>query len=839
MPNSHAPILLNPAADDETSLAVGPLARDETQRFHPGAKEEIQKIAIGHVLCVDIVGYSKLLIHEQTQVLDELRELVRGTEQFRTADSAGKLLRLPTGDGMVLVFTDSVEAPALCALEIAAALQQHPTLRLRMGIHSGPVNQVTDVNNHANLAGAGINIAQRVMDCGDAGHILLSRHVAEDLEHFARWQPHLHVLGECEVKHGAVLSLVNLYTGEFGNPARPRKPLRRRTAGGASRRRNSVHAALLLAVVVSILAFSWLSERRLTSPTSIAPGGSHAPSTHEPAAPTKSIAVLPFENLSANPDAAYFADGMQDEILSDLAKVADLKVVSRTSVAQYKTVRARNLREIGQQLGVAHVLEGSVQQVGGHVRVNAQLIDARTDAHIWAQVYDRDLADVFAIQSEISKAIADQLQVRISPKERAAFGRPATTDPIAERLYVEAWQHAERASNPDAKDELLEATKLVEEAVARDPHFIRAYALLVTAHVDLYWQGFDHTPARLELARQAVEKASHVDPDAGEVHLARADYIYKATRDYDGARAELELARATLPNNPLVYIYSAAIDRRQGRWDEAVRNWEKGVELDPRNYRYLMETAFTHQGMRRFADASRYYQRALLIQPGDQFATTQLAQVPFLERGDLRAWQTELLRIVNADSKSVTEIANGLFACGLAGRDRALTATALQAIRAEGLRDTYNNSLWARDWFVGLDARTFGDTAEATAAFSAARSIEAKTVAEQPEYAAAWTRLGLIDAALGRKDEAIREGRRACELLPVSKDSLDGPSYVTNLAIIYAWTGETELALQELAASAAIPCGVNYGELALYPQWDPIRHDPRFENILASLAPKN
>jgi TolB-like protein/Tfp pilus assembly protein PilF len=554
--------------------------------------------------------------------------------------------------------------------------------------------------------------------------------------------------------------------------------------------------------------------------------------------PEKSIAVLPFENLSANQETAFFTDGVQDEILTSLAKVADLKVISRTSVMQYKTVRTRNLREIGRQLGVAHVLEGSVQRAANRIRVNAQLIDARTDAHLWAQTYDRDLADVFAIQSEIAQTIADQLQARMSPREKAAIAQPPTTDPVAERLYVQALQLAELGSNPDAKESLLQAISLIEEALARDPHFPRAYGLLAGAQTDLYWQGFDHTAARLELARTTVERAAAINPDAGEVHLARADYAYKAFRNYDQARAELKLARATLPNSPLVNIYTAAIDRRQNRWAESIQNWERGVSLDPRNFRYLVETGFTYQILRRFAESAHMYERALSIFANDHFVRAQLAQIPFFEHADLRPWRTQLSDIVNQDPKAATEIANGLFNCALAERDSALVTRALESIRVEGLRDTYNNSLWARDWFVGLAARTFGDEVKARAAFNAARVIEEKIVRDQPNYAPAWSRLGLIDAGLGRKEDAIREGRCACELLPFSKDAVDGPSYITDLAMIYAWTGEKDLALEQLAISAKIPAGVTYGELKLYPQWDSLRGDPRFDKIIASLAPK-
>ena len=796
------------------------------------------QLEIAHVLFVDIVGYSKLLINEQRGSLGELNHIFRNTDAFRVAEAAEKLICLPTGDGMALAFTSTPDAPVRCALQASKALLDHPELKIRMGVHSGPVSGMTDLNDRSNVAGAGINIAQRVMDCGDAGHILLSKRVAEDLAEYRHWQPYLHDLGECEVKHGEVISLVNLYNNEVGNPQRPAKLAAHTHTVSTTTQRTSDRIPRMLVAALLLLTAAAIGFRIFFPPL--------APKAKSPipnaalisSIPEKSIAVLPFENLSANQETAFFTDGVQDQILTNLAKVADLKVISRTSVMQYKTVRARNLREIGRQLGVAHVLEGSVQRAANRIRVNAQLIDARTDAHLWAQTYDRDLADVFAIQSEIAQTIADQLQARMSPREKAAIAQPPTTDPVAERLFVQAWQLAELGSNPDAKDALLQAVSLLDEALERDPHFLRACGLLTTAHIDLYWQGFDHSAARLELARATIERAATINPDAGEVHLARADYAYKAFRDYERARAELELARATLPNNALVNIYAAAIDRRQNRWATSIQNWERGVSLDPRNFRYLVETGFTYQTLRRFAESAHMYERALSVFPNDPFVRAQLAQIPFFEHADLRPWHTQLSAIVNQDPKAATEIANGLFNCALAERDSALVTRALESIRVEGLRDTYNNSLWARDWFVGLAARTFGEQAKARVAFTAARGIEEKNVRDQPEYAPAWSRLGLIDAGLGRKDDAILEGRHACELLPVSKDAVDGPSYITNLAMIYAWSGEKDLALSQLAISAQVPAGVTYGELKLYPQWDSLRGDPRFEKIVASLAPK-
>src|SRR4029079_2211719 len=400
------------------------------------------QLEIGYILLIDVVGYSKLLVNEQVELLQELNQIVRSTPSFRNAEANGKLIRLPTGDGMALVFFHSPAEPAQCALEIHAASKSHPYLQLRMGVHSGPVNQITDVNDRSNVAGTGINVAQRVMDCGDAGHILLSKHVTDDLAQYRHWQPYLQVLGECEVKHGLRLNLVNLYKDGLGNPAIPEKLKRgqRWKKGGTLVRpvrplrwlKFALVAALLLAALALTSTFL-IFFRRASSSTETSLG-----SAATVAVPEKSIAVLPFENLSDEKENAYFADGVQDEILTDLAKIADLKVISRTSVMQYKTAAKHNLREIAQQLGVSHILEGSVQRVANHVRVNAQLIDARNDAHLWGQTYDRDLADVFAIQSEIAKMIADQLQAKLSAAERVAIEKPPTTDLTAYDLYLRA-----------------------------------------------------------------------------------------------------------------------------------------------------------------------------------------------------------------------------------------------------------------------------------------------------------------------------------------------------------------------------------------------------------------
>src|SRR5712692_5326054 len=433
------------------------------------------QLEIAHLLLIDVVGYSKLLVNEQIELLQELQQIVRGTESFRAAEASGKLIRVPTGDGMALRFFRLPEEPVRCARELAKALRAHPRIQLRMGIHSGPVNRVTDVNDKTNIAGSGINVAQRVLDCGDAGHILLSAHIAEDLAQYRHWQPYLHDLGECEVKHGLRLHLFNLYKDDLGNPQVPEKLKRKKrwkqapTVHPISAPRSPKFALLVallvstIALVISSLIFFHSTSR---PPAAVAAPGAIA-SIAEAPIPEKSIAVLPFENLSGEKENAYFADGVQDEILTGLAKVADLKVISRTSTMQYKVSVERNLREIAKALGVAHVLEGSVQRAGGRVRVSAQLIDARTDSHLWAERYDRDVADVFAIESEVAGKIVAQLQSKLSPEEKAAIEKAPTTDLVAYDLYLRAQALSADTSDPlHAREKLPQAAQLLDEAVA-------------------------------------------------------------------------------------------------------------------------------------------------------------------------------------------------------------------------------------------------------------------------------------------------------------------------------------------------------------------------------------
>lgn len=802
----------------------------------PEAELELE---IAHILLIDVVGYSTLLVNEQIELMQQLNHIVRCTDRFRSAEAKGKLMRLPTGDGMALLFFDSAEAPVQCALEIARTAKAQPNMALRMGAHSGPIKEIPDVNERINFAGSGINLAQRVLDCGDADHILLSARLAEDLFAYRHWHPHLRDLGECEVKHGVKLHLFNLCKDGLGNPVLPEKVrlqrgrLRKwrtsiaRWAAGSPRRRAAL-AAAGFGVVAALLLGGWFAFQKST----------HQLGPPLRPIPAKSIAVLPFENLGDEKLHTYLAEGVQDEILTGLARVADLKVISRTSVMQYKskTDAPRNLPEIARALGVNYVVEGSVQRDGDRVRISAQLIDARTDMHIWAERYDRELADVFAIESEVAQEIVSQLKAEISPAERAAIAERPTADIAAYGLYA----HAKTILNTAAlgvreKERLFEAEQLLQQAVTRDRAFFLAYYQLARTHDRLYILGIDHTPARLAMAEAAINTALQLRPDAGEGHLALAAHLYSYL-DYDRAREELATAERALPNEPLVFELGGYIDRRQGRWEECVRNLRRAQELDPRNFFNLQQLGLAFEKMRRFPEMISSLDRALMLIPGDAGTQVQRAMAYLEWRGDPKPLHANIQTLLGQNPGAVEGIAGNWLTLALAQRDYDAADRALASMTADGCRN--EGVPLPRGWCEGVAARARGDSAAANAAFILARSEIEKTVNEQPSYAEALCVLGLVDAGLGRKNEAISSGKRAAELLPITKDAINGPLLVQYLAVIYAWSGETDLALEQLEIVSRVPSDVNYGNLKLHPCWDPLRGNPRFEKIVDSLAPK-
>src|SRR5438270_4243108 len=702
------------------------------------------ELEIAYVLFIDIVGYSKLVTHEQRRLLELLNRIVREAEHFRAAEANGRLISVPTGDGMALVFYNTPEAPVECALEVSSAASEHPELKLRMGIHSGPVSGVVDVSGRSNIAGAGINIAQRVMDCGDAGHVLISKHMAEDLEQYGHWKRNLHDLGECEVKHGVRVSVVNLYTEDFGNPEVPQKFLQARhkaaavpvAAEKARGSRNWIIATAALVLIAALVVGVFLLSRRsvpagsnrqtVRGEAEVAETGRPSRALPAPAAvPTKSIAVLPFENLSDEKQNAFFTDGVQDEILTDLARIADLKVISRSSVMQYKTGVARDLRKIGQELGVAHLLEGSVQRATNKVRVNAQLINARTDAHEWAENYDRPLDDVFAIQSEIAKAIADQLQAKLSPSEKNAIEERPTTDVAAFELYSRAKDLILNTGfSAISAQNLLAGIDLLNQALARDPSFFAAQCQLAYAHDTLYALGTDHTPARLALADKALRAASQLRPDAGETHLARANHLYLAYRDYDGALAKLEVVRGTMPNSPRVFELTGFIARRRGAHEEGLRNLERAVALDPRNFYTLQQLAISYELLRRFADEIAILDRALSIKPDDAETKAGRALVFLDWKGDTRPLHQTIDEIRAKNPEAVKSVADVWFLCALADRDASGAETALDALGDATFGD--DQVQFDAAFGRGLLGRMLKDENKARSAFEASRPEQEK-----------------------------------------------------------------------------------------------------------------
>ena len=554
---------------------------------------------------------------------------------------------------------------------------------------------------------------------------------------------------------------------------------------------------------------------------------------------TAGIAVLPFENLSNDKEDAYFAAGVQDEILSNLAKIAELKVISRTSANLYKSGSSRNSREIGQQLGVAHLLQGSVQRIGNRVRVNAQLIKAQSDTHVWAQTYDREVADLFAIQSEIAQAIAGQLYAKISPAEKLDIERPPTIDLIAFDLYTHAKDLSLRSpfTNSGKKD-LLRAADLLNQALARDPAFFHAYCQLAFTHDYLYFYGHDRTPARLALAEAAIQAAFRIRPDAGEAHLARAEHLYRGYLDHDGALAELEVARRSLPNDVHLFHLRGSIERRRGNWEEAIRSIERAVGLDPRNVQMLMEIAASYGFLRRYTEAKSTYDRAQAIDPNYVEAKVAPASLEMVRQADTKPLHQLIDSTRSTNPAAMPDIANTWFLCALAERD---PVAAKEASIAAGQNISPHNQgvHFNRRFVEGIIARMIKDEGKALSAFTAARAEQEKIVQAQPNYGPSLVVLGLIHAALGQKEEALREGYRAVELLPVEKDSINGQLMIEYLAMIAAWVGDHDLACEKLAAAIRYPGPLSYGHLKLMPWWDPLRGDPCFEQIVASLAPQS
>jgi TolB-like protein/class 3 adenylate cyclase/Tfp pilus assembly protein PilF len=787
------------------------------------------RLEIAHVLFIDVVGYSKLRISQQSDSLRELNEVVSGTKEFRETDRDGKLVRLPTGDGMALVFRTNPEAPAQCALEITQALKEHPNIQLRMGIHSGPVNEIVDVNQRANIAGAGINLAQRVMDCGDAGHILLSKHVAEDLEQYDHWQPYLHDLGQCEVKHGEQLHVVNLYNDEVGNPALPAKFKTPSPGRGVAAERSKLSPVVI--VILSLVALAIVSvifaPAILHSPTRRQSEAELRPSSM-PAAPVteKSIAVLPFENLSRDPDNAYFADGIQDEILTRLAKIAALKVISRTSTQKYKSA-PDNLRDVGKQLGVANLLEGSVQKIANAVHVNVQLIRASTDEHLWAESYNRKLDDVFGVEGEVASAIAEQLDAKLSGNEQKAVTDKPTQNTAAYEAYLRGLSIEHNQYSYEAYQQ---AAREYVEAVRLDPNFAVAWARLGVIRSFLYFNAVDLNSNSAAAVKEAADRAVALAPEAGESWIAQGAYRYRVLRDFAGAVTAYKQAQIRMPNSSYLLQNLAFVQRRLGLWQEAEASYKKALDVDPRDFTLLGSIGGEfYSYLRRFDDAQASFNRALEISPNSVSTRAGKASV-FQSEGRLDEASKELAQIPEDATDDFVVSARIGQAIYERNFDRAISVIErkLGSVSAGQALDSISKLALVQ---LGFCQQWTGHDEDARRSFS--RAIEAikpkPDVPVPPDANGTPNTLALAYAGLGDKEKALDQAQRAVK--DYDTDAVNKPWSLTTLAQVQARFGDHDAAIAALPHLLEVPAGITIANLKLDPFWDPLRKDPRFQKL--------
>jgi TolB-like protein/class 3 adenylate cyclase/Flp pilus assembly protein TadD len=824
------------------------LSKRVNAQSRPAETKPDLPLEIAHLLLIDVVGYSKLLVNEQIELLQELKQIVRSTDCFRAAEARNELIRVPTGDGMALVFFHSPEEPAQCALEISKELQDHPSIRLRMGVHSGPVNRVTDVNEKTNIAGSGINVAQRVLDCGDAGHILLSAHVAEDLAEYRHWQTHLHDLGECEVKYGLRLHLFNLYKDGLGNPQVPEK-LRRRKRWkqtptvhpiSAPRRPRFALIGALLVLTIALVITSLIFFNRASPSMTRAPAPGRPVTSELAAIPEKSIAVLPFENRSEEKANAYFADGIQDEILTRLSKIADLKVISRTSTQHYKSA-PENLPEIARQLGVANIVKGSVQKSGDAVRVNVQLIKAANDSHLWADTFDRKLTDIFSVESEVAKAIADQLRARITGQEEQEIAAKPTDNPEAYDAYLRGLAYHLKTQTVANS---LGAQKYLREAVRLDPKFALSWALLSYVDSNGYITlTLQPTVALREEARQAAETALTLQPNLGEAVLANGYYHYSCLKDYDTAVRYFEQARQFLPNSSRIPESLAYVARRRGQWDRSESFFNEAERLDPRNVSMLEQHALSYMVLRRFPEALRKFDQVLDITPDDLGTLAEKAAIAQAE-GDLPRAAALLAPLhPNADDPQALE--THVYQAILEHRPAQIIPRLKEILAKPDPALGYLNGE-LRFW-LGWAQEVAGDHAAAQETWRQARSELESFLKEQPENYILIGDLALTNMGLGDKAAAFKLIERAMVEVPIEKDALDGPFPMEILARVAARMGEPDRAIAALQKLLSLPYNGALAEnvpltralLRLDPMFDPLRNDPRFQKLVASEAPKS
>ncbi len=590
---------------------------------------------------------------------------------------------------------------------------------------------------------------------------------------------------------------------------------------------HTVHGPWIYVVLVAVaVSISLFFLGRYTAPNRTTSGDQ-----------SKSIAVLPFATLSDDRNDAYFADGVQDQILTNLARVSDLKVISHTSVRQYKTGAERNIRDIGRQLGVGYIVEGTVQRARDRLRINAELIDARTDSHIWAETYDRSAADLFAIQSELAQSIVTQLRAKLSPQQKAEIEERPTHDLDAFEVYLQAKTIIDSYVNAtDVRVALLQALKSLDEAIKRDPNFVSAYCYVARANDLLYFFDLDPTPQRVTFAENAVNTALRLRPDSAEAHFARADYLFRCLRDYDRALEELAVARPGLPNNSPFFILSGYINRRRNHFPEAERDFSTAFAIDPRNPNAYNLLADTYMLERRFSEAVHVYDNVLAA--GEDVPVVYFRRAANIQSGtgDMGPFRDVLMKYPDMEfAGGQTPIRVWI---AMLDRDYARAEKFLTDSPLKDFQDIDFSFYFPKSWYQGMVEREKGDAAKATAAFRECRDILAARLVLKPEHARTIAVLAQVDANLGQKDLAIREAQHAIELMPTSKDIYDGALVLEGLAQVYTWSGDRDHAIETVQKLLTMPGYTNYGRLNLHPLWAPLRGDPRFQKIVASLAPK-
>jgi len=556
--------------------------------------------------------------------------------------------------------------------------------------------------------------------------------------------------------------------------------------------------------------------------------------------PEKSIAVLPFENLSDDKENEYFAAGVHNDILSNLAKVADLKVISRTSVQQFKS-GTRNLREIGLALGVAHILEGTARRAGNRIRVNAQLIDARSDAQLWGETFDREITDLFALQSELAQRISQELRANLSAREKTNLQTHPTRDILAYELFLRARELFHWAGSGYSYDKGADALRLIDEAIKRDPQFALAYGLASRLHSELFWFGYDKSASRLEKAKAAADAALELQPDLGEAHLAKAFYYYYGFRQYDVAQKHVTDAIRAIPNDADVLNTAGAIARRDGRWDEAASTLEQARDRDPRNLSVLWSLFESYLALHEYTKADGTVNDALSVSPAADFFVLARSAIALFRDGDTAPLRSALRKLPRSfdpgGATSTIALRLSLMERDVEEADRVLAACRHEKLDDNGLSGVagaLDGYTVPKSWYAGLIAQARGNESSARAAFEQAKRAVRDDLVQSPNDAKTLAMLALIHAAVGEKNEALGAATRAGELLPIAKDSFDGPILATTLAAVSAKLGEKDSAIRQLESLVGVPNGPTPGTLRVEPEWDSLRDDPRFKKLAAS-----